>query len=123
MQVESEHVGQVMAEDERGKKRGVMKVTPRLIHTQRQNSLKRHRNAKRLAQLPASHILLAILPPLPPIPLPPYISIFLAAQTTPPPPAVINRTSCCHVNNTPTTCSKTSLHLSHFDFLPVLVSR
>lgn len=46
MQVELEHVGQVVAEDERRKKRGVMEVTPRLIHTQRHHSLRKHRNAK-----------------------------------------------------------------------------
>lgn len=98
---------------------GVMKVTPRLIHTRRQNSLKRHRNANRLAPLDTSHILLSILTPLfssaplhlhlpgsynhPPHPLLSSTMPPVAMSTTPPPPSP--RLACIH-----------------FDFLPVLVS-
>lgn len=101
-----------------GEKKGVMKVTPRLIHTQRQNSPKRHRDAKRLAQLTTSHILPAVPPSTPPPkflcpltspsswqlkppptpycdpPVPP-----VAMSTTPPPPAL--RLACIHSDSLP----------------------
>lgn len=94
----------------REKKRGVMEVTPRLIHTQRRNSLKRHRNAKRLAQLTASHILLAT---------PPFLCL-LTDQTTPH-PLLSSTVSPVAMSTTPPPPAP-RLACIHFDFLPVLIS-
>lgn len=109
-------------ESERGK-RGVMRATGRLIHIQRQNSLKRLRDAKRLVQLTVCPTYCPAIPPpslslcplylhlpgsynYPPPPPPAIMSIVppVAMSTTPPPPAPILEP------------------VSSSDFLPALIS-
>lgn len=86
-------------------KRGVMRATRRLIQIQRQNSLKRLRDAKRLVQLTVCPTYCPSIPP-PSLSLCPLYLHLPGSYNYPPTPCHhVNCTSCCHVNNTPTTCS------------------
>lgn len=90
--------------------RDIMKETGRLIHIQRQKSPKRLRDTKQLVQLTVCP---TFWPSILLYPLYRHLSISL---DYPHPLVIVSTTSCCHVNNTPTSCS--SIRACILSYLP-----